>query len=235
MRSLLDAVRYHAAALDAAGPRPSFGVVQSVDPGRHLAKVLIQPDGVLSGWLPILGMGAGNGWGVICPPAIGAQVVVVPLDGDHENLAVLPGAWSTASLPPQPPTAPGGGASAVNPGEMAVVSASGSYLRLSADGSAVLMTTGPFTASVTGNATVEATGNAVVNAGGNATIEAANDIALSAPNVTGGNGATSLTLCTSEVWSWLLSHTHADPQGGSTGVPLQSAPANPLTTNFKAT
>ena len=188
-----------------------------MDAGRHLAKVSIQPEGVLSGWLPVLGMGTGNGWGLICPPAVGAQVVVIPLDGDHENLAVLPGAWSTVNLPPNPPVLPGGAVAAVAPGEIGVVSESGAYIRLSADGTIAITTPG----------------NAVVNAGGNATITAAGSISLSAPTVTGGDG-TFLDLCTSEVWAYLQTHTHADPQGSSTGTPQQPWPAAPLTTNFKA-
>ena len=230
---MAEAFRFHAAAMDAAQPQPRFGTVESFNPQDHTARVLIQPEEVLTGWLPVLAYGAGNGWGVVCPPAIGAQVVVVPLDGDHESLAVLPGAWSVVDLPPQPATTPGGAAAPVNPGEMAVVAASGSYLRFNADGSVVLVTTGNLTASVVGNATVEATGSVAVTAGTSATIEAAGSIGLSAPSVTGGNG-TAQTLCTDAAWLYLATHTHNDPQGGVTSAPIEVAPGNQLTSNFNA-
>ena len=217
MSALAEALRYHAAALDATHPQPRFALVESVDAARHLARVTIQPEAVLSGWLPILGLGAGNGWGLVCPPAIGAQVVIVPLDGDHESWAVLGAAWSTASLPPDPPVLPGGALAAVGPGEAAIVAQSGAYIRLSADGTATIATP----------ASVQ------VHAGGSATIAAAGAIALAAPAVTAGNGA-ALPLCTAEAWSYLLGHTHADPQGGSTSPPQQAWPANPLTVNFRA-
>jgi phage baseplate assembly protein gpV len=215
---LREAVRYHAAALDATRPQPRFAVVESVDAARHLAKVTIQPEGVLTGWLPILGMGGGGAWGLICPPAVGAQVVVVPLDGDHENWAVLGAAWSTANVPPDPSATPGGAAAAVQAGEMALVSKAGAYVRLNADGSAVVLSPG----------------NVTVSAGGNATIEATGTIALSAPSVVGGNGSLLQELCTAEAYTYLINHVHTDPQGGLTGAPYQAPPANPLTTNFKA-
>lgn len=219
MNALTEAMRYHAAALDATRPQPRFGTVQSVDPTHHLAKVLVQPDSVLSGWLPILAMGAGSGWGVVCPPAIGAQVLLVPLDGDHENLAVLPGAWSIASMPPAPAILPGGGAAPVRPGELAFVSSSGTYIRLNQDGSL----------------TIVSNSNVTIQSAGDVTLDGAGAIALSAPTITGvGDGGTVMPLCTSEVWNYLLTHTHDDPQGGSTSAPIQSPPARPLTANFKA-
>ena len=33
---------------------PRFGTVSSVDPGTATARVTLQPEGVLSGWLPLL-------------------------------------------------------------------------------------------------------------------------------------------------------------------------------------
>ena len=155
MSNLVEALRYHAAALDSTQPHPRFGIVESVDPARHLAKVTIQPEGVLSGWLPVLGFGGGNGWGVICPPAIGAQVILVPLDGDHESYAVLGAAWSTANLPPQPAETPGGGPGPVQPGEMAVISAAGAYVRLNADGTLTIVASAGI--AIKGNTTIEGT------------------------------------------------------------------------------
>lgn len=155
MTGLAEAMRYHAAALDATRPQPRFAVVESVDPVRHLAKVSIQPEGVLSGWLPILGMGGGAGWGVICPPAIGAQVVVVPLDGDHESWGVLGTAWSVVNVPPDPASTAGGAAAAVQPGEMALVSGAGAYVRLNADGTLTIVATAGIT--IKGNTAIEGT------------------------------------------------------------------------------
>lgn len=234
MTGLAEAIRYHAAALDATRPQPRFAVVESFDATRHLAKVSIQPEGVLSGWLPILGMGGGGGWGLICPPAIGAQVVIVPLDGDHESWAVLGAAWSVVNQPAAPQAY-------VKSGEMALVSSAGAYIRLSSDGSATLYTPGNTTLNAAGNTTIEATGNVLVNAGGNTTVEAAGNvtveatgtISLSAPNVSGGNGGTLFELCTSEVWTYVVGHVHNDAQGGLTSAPVTVGPTNPLTANLK--
>jgi phage gp45-like len=249
VNGLDETIRYHAAALDAARAQPRFAVVQSVDATRHLAKVSIQPEAVPTGWLPILALGGGQGWGMICPPAIGAQVVVVPLDGDHENLAVLGAAWSTASLPPAPASVPGGAAAAVQPGEMALVSAAGAYIRLNQDGGVTLLSAGKIQVQAAGDVDVTAQANAnvtiagalAVTAGnganvavtGNASLSATGTIALAAPLVDAGNG-TMQPLCTAQVWNYIVSHTHADPQGGSTSPPQQAAPGAPTTTNLKA-
>ena len=64
-------------------------------------------------------------------------------------------------------------------------------------------------------------------------VAAAGTLALSAPAVTAGDG-TAFQLCTAEVWQYLVSHTHGDPQGGFTTPPAQTGPANPLTSSFRA-
>ena len=63
MDKLTNAIRQQAAAIVAQMGQPRWGVVQSVDPSRPAAKVLIQPEGVLSGWLPIATTAAAGGRG----------------------------------------------------------------------------------------------------------------------------------------------------------------------------
>ena len=54
MTHMMNAMRRVAAQQDAGIGQNRFGIVQSVDPVRHLAKVMLQPDAVLTGWLPIV-------------------------------------------------------------------------------------------------------------------------------------------------------------------------------------
>jgi len=59
MDRFLNAIKAHTGAQDAAAGQPRFGVVTSVDPAAGTARVQLQPDGVLTGWLPVLSPWAG--------------------------------------------------------------------------------------------------------------------------------------------------------------------------------
>ena len=119
MDRLLNAIRMQSAAQDAQGAQPRYGVVTSVDPVAGTARVLLQPDGVLTGWLPVLSPWVGAGWGMTCPPSPGDQVLVLPQEGDAEQGAVVARAWSNKARPPATPL-----------GELWLTHRSGSYLRL---------------------------------------------------------------------------------------------------------
>lgn len=123
MRVVLNALKAQAAALDAERGQPRFGVVASVDPARHAARVLLQPEGVLSGWLPVLSPWVGSGWGLVAQLVPGQQVLVLPQDGEGEHGVIAGAAWSDASPAPAPPV-----------GELWLVHQSGSFLKLANDG-----------------------------------------------------------------------------------------------------
>lgn len=129
MDRFLNAMKGQAGAMDAATGRPRFGVVTSVDPARGTARVCLQPEGVLTGWLPVLAPAVGAGWGMWCPPSPGDQVLVLPQEGDAEHGVVAGRAWSEAARPPL--DASGAAAPA---GELWLVHRSGSFLKLCNDG-----------------------------------------------------------------------------------------------------
>jgi phage baseplate assembly protein gpV len=123
MDRFLNALKAHAQALDRAQGQPRFAVVASVDPSRYAARVNLQPEGVLTGWLPILTGWVGAGWGMACPPSPGDQVLVVAQEGDADNGVIVGGSYSDAARPPPAP-----------PGELWLVHTSGSFLKLLNDG-----------------------------------------------------------------------------------------------------
>lgn len=123
MERLLNAIKAHAAAQDASSGQPRFGSVTSVDPAAGTARVRLQPDGVLTGWLPVLSPWVGAGWGMSCPPSPGDQVLVVPQEGDAEHGAVVARAWSAGAAVPATPV-----------GELWLTHRSGSFVRLLNDG-----------------------------------------------------------------------------------------------------
>ena len=123
MQRFLNAIKAHATALDHAQGQPRFALVTSVDPARYAARVTLQPENVLTGWLPILSPWIGAGWGLACPPSPGDQVLVLPQEGDAEHGVIVGGSWSDSAQPPGAPV-----------GELWLVHRSGSFLKLSNDG-----------------------------------------------------------------------------------------------------
>lgn len=136
---LVNALAMRSAAMDAQTGQHRWGTVQSVDPVRYVAKVLLQPESVLTGWLPILSPWVGSGFGAVSPPVQGQQVGVIADNGDHEHGIIIGGTWSQSSAAPQPPSTPGGANAAVKPGEWAAFAQNGNYVRLSADGSVLFV------------------------------------------------------------------------------------------------
>ena len=120
---LSNAIKSHAASLDQSSGQIKFGTVTSVNSQNATARVLIQPDGVLSGWLPVLSQWVGNGWGMVCSPTPGDQVLLVPQEGDVEQGIIIGRSFSNKQMPP---VAPGG--------EFWLMHQSGSFLKLCNDG-----------------------------------------------------------------------------------------------------
>ena len=123
MDKLLNAIKGHTAAQGAAMGQPRFGVVTSVDPQGGTARVQLQPEGVLTGWLPLLSPWVGSGWGLSCPPSPGDQVLVLPQEGDAEHGVIVGRTWSNSSQGPATPA-----------GELWLTHRSGSWVRLLNDG-----------------------------------------------------------------------------------------------------
>jgi phage baseplate assembly protein V len=120
---LSNALKAHAAGLNQTAGQIKFGTVTSVNFQNATARVVIQPEGVLSGWLPVLSQWVGNGWGMGCPPNPGDQVLLVPQEGDMEQGIIIGRSFSTKQVPP-----------AVPAGEFWLVHETGSCLKLCKDG-----------------------------------------------------------------------------------------------------
>ncbi len=139
--------------------QPRWGIVTSVDPVNHLVRVMIQPEDVQSGWLPVSPVCAGPGWGLVSLPIPGQTVLTVADCGDAEHGIVVGGTFSDMAQPPIAPSAIGGEASHGQPGEILLVSQAGAVLRLCADGSIYLQ--GPV--NIAGDLTVQ--GNVAFSGG----------------------------------------------------------------------
>ena len=120
---LSNAIKSHAADLDQSTGQIKIGTVTSVNFNNATARVLIQPDGVLTGWLPVLSQWVGDGWGIACPPTPGDQVLLVPQEGDAEQGIIIGRIFSKKQTTPSAPS-----------GELWLVHKSGSSIKLGNDG-----------------------------------------------------------------------------------------------------
>ena len=100
-----------------------IGVVTSYDPNNYAAKVLIQPEGYETGFLPVTSPWSGNGWGLFCPPTSG-DVVDVHFQEGGKQAGFIALRHYGDQLRPLP----------VPSGEFWVVHQSGSFLKFHNDG-----------------------------------------------------------------------------------------------------
>ena len=112
------------AAADAHRQHPRIGIISSYDPVRYCAKARIQPDNTETGWLPVLTVWGGNGWGLAAGPTPGDVVSVQFQEGGREAGIVVGRFYSNVTRAPQ---ISGGGPPS---GEFWLVHQSGSRIRL---------------------------------------------------------------------------------------------------------
>ena len=127
--AIQDSLHLQTAVHSAHQGQARHALVTAVDPTNHSVKVTLQPEGVVTGWLPDPGMACG-GLRICCPCEVGTQVLTVPVEGDSEHPVVVARLFDTTILPP---TSPGTG-KPVQPGEVGFFLANGVYLHLSNDG-----------------------------------------------------------------------------------------------------
>ena len=143
-------------------PQNRWGIVKSVDPVRVAVRVLIQPEGVLTGWLPLLLPGASSGWSMLSMPSVGDMAMVTADAGDA--LGAVIGFAHNDTRPA--PTAPNGltGGNAVNvPGEFLLVGKGGNVVRLCADGTLLIVGDINVRGSITTTGSIHALGNVLAN------------------------------------------------------------------------
>ncbi|HTJ88870.1 MAG TPA: baseplate assembly protein [Acidocella sp.] len=124
---------------------PRCGLVSSFNPQTYCAKVLIQPENTLTGWLPILSFWVGPGWGCVAPLPLGVQVLVLPDRNDAQQGVISGVLYSDVDTPPNSAAA----------GEILLLHQSGSFVTLKNDGSVDI--NAPAGLNITGNVKVTGT------------------------------------------------------------------------------
>lgn len=104
-----------------------IGIVTSYDPKTFSAKVNIQPEQILTGWLPVSSQWIGNGWGMFAPPNVHDMVEVLFIDGRIDAGTVIGRFYNGEDLP-----------LAVQSGEFWLVHKHGQFVKLTNDGKLTL-------------------------------------------------------------------------------------------------
>lgn len=209
--------------LQGVGRWGTISSTRKTDTGYEV-RVTFQPDGNLSGWLPVLTPMVGSGWGLVTPPAVNAQAFVMPDSGYAEHGVVCGLTFSSQMMPPQPKV--NGAETPVSEGQFALVHKNGSYLFFD-DNDVRLVTSRDLVATV----------------GRDATVTATNSARISAPTITSdadGKGGKSTWTHTGDVHvngdvfdvhgsidrlrRAYDGHTHSDSHGDLTGPPTPQDP-----------
>lgn len=130
--------------------KPKAGTVTEYDPTTYSAKVMLQPEEIETGWLPIATAAAGPSWGIYAAPINGAQAMVLFLEGDRE-VGWIAGFLASDEDPPPQPGPPAG--------EFWSLHKSGSFLKFTNDGDVLLTTERDLVATVGRDAHLNVTGN----------------------------------------------------------------------------
>lgn len=224
MRGMLNAMRQQAQAALGDVALPSTGIVRSYDPAKYAVRLELQPQGNMTGWIPLLTPWVGNGWGMFCPPTIGDLLEVTFLNGDINSGVAGLRAFNDQDLP-----------LSVASGEFWLMHHSGAFFKLTNSGSATFSDGHGATVTLNGDGTISSAATQWNHTGpqhitGNVTITGTQQVSGQITGqggmaISGGSGASvagNMAITGGNVTAdgiGLKTHTHADPQGGTVGGP----------------
>lgn len=108
MAKFIDAMKLNAAAALKHNVSVKIGLVTSYNRNRYAVRVSLQPEEVVTGWLPIFSPMVGNGWGFIAPPGVGTVAAVLFVDGQIDAGFVCLFGFGQVYRPPANDVEPGG-------------------------------------------------------------------------------------------------------------------------------
>ncbi len=123
MKALMNAIAGRAMQATAGDTGMRQGIITAYDPDAYAVKVQLQPTGEETGWIPLQSPWAGNGWGLVTGPVIGAVVVIEPDSFNIGNGVAAGQLFNDVDRPPAVPS-----------GEFWLVHQSGSLLKFTNDG-----------------------------------------------------------------------------------------------------
>ncbi len=149
---LMNLVAARAGMADQSRARTRHGTITSYDPNAHAVKVALQPDGTLTGWLPLKSAWIGNGWGLHLAPSVGDAIEV---EFQEANGGAGTAGWRFFNDADRPLPTPSG--------EAWLVHKSGASVKLTNDGRITLADPAGAVLALTNDGNVTITGNVVVS------------------------------------------------------------------------
>ena len=153
MKHLLNQLKSTAQQATQGRANTRHGTISSYDAGAYAVKVMLQPDNVETGWLPLKSIFIGNGWGIFCPPSIGDAVEIDYQEGDNEVGSIGMRFFNDQDRPLPCPS-----------GEFWLVHKSKSLFKFHNDGSVEVVSSADLNATVGGNLNATVVGSAFLTA-----------------------------------------------------------------------
>jgi phage baseplate assembly protein gpV len=178
-----------------------MGTVSAYDPGTYAIKAVIEPEGVETGFMPLLSPWVGANWGAFFAPEIGAQVLILFQEGSSQVPIAALFAFSTAMPPVSVPS-----------GEMLLKHQSGSLLHFDSGGNVIVTAN----AAMTLNAPAGCTVNANMTINGNVQT---NGNMLASQDISDQNGAHGTIGALRSAYN---GHTHGGVQSGGSNTSTPS-------------
>ncbi|CCD29940.1 Putative phage-related baseplate assembly protein V [Candidatus Glomeribacter gigasporarum BEG34] len=226
MKYLMNAFKSVAQQATQSRAATRHGIVTSYDPKTYAVKVQLQPEGVLTGWIPLKSAWVGNGWGLFCPPSIGDAIEIDFQEDDGGNGCA---GWRFYNAVERPLPCPSG--------EFWLVHRKGAQLKFRNDGTVELRATQDLNIQANSDVHLDVSGTLQSRASqwnhkGPVSIDGALHVTQAITGqggmtVSGGSGAEvegSLRVRNGDVIAdgiSLKGHTHGgvEPGGGQTGAP----------------
>lgn len=159
IQDLLNVIRREAERVVDRRSFTAVGTITGYDPATHSAKVALQPEGNLTGWLPILSLSVGNAFGISVGPSTGVSCLVHFHEGDRESGVIAGMFFTETETPPS-----------VQSGEVIIKTSFGSSIALLQDGSAAMTDKGGGSVALDGTGAL----NITLASGKVATVNGAN-------------------------------------------------------------
>jgi hypothetical protein len=144
------------------------GLITSVDQASYMAKVMLMPWGVETGWLPIGTIAVGNGWGFFHLPLTNTECTVSFQGGSVDNGRILHVNSNAMDAPP----------TGLVQGEFLLQHQSGSLIHFDNDGNVNIVTSADLTATVGGDVVLSAQGDVTAVVSGDLTAGVQGDTTL---------------------------------------------------------